>query len=62
MTAYPIVAGRIDQINEHSGDWLIVDIGSSPTAKSCGVWHGPGTLDAINFGKLVALAIKKVEA
>ena len=61
MATYPIVAGRVDQINEHSGDWLIVDIGSSPTTRSCGVWHGLGTLDAINFGELVALAIEKVE-
>ena len=61
MAAYPIIAGQFDQINEHSGDWLIVDIGISPTTRSCGVWHGPDTLDAINFGKLVALAIEKVE-
>ena len=61
MAAYPIIAGRVEQINEHSGDWLIVDIGISPTTRSCGVWYGPGTLDAINFGKLVALAIEKVE-
>ena len=61
MAAYPIIPGQVDQINEHSGHWLIVDIGASPTGSSCGVWHGPGTLDAINFEKLIALGIEKVE-
>ena len=60
MAAQPIIAGRVDQINEHSRHWLIVDMGMSPTARSCGVWHDPCTLDAVNFGKLVALAIEKV--
>ena len=61
MGTNPIIAGSVDQINEHSGDWLIVDIGMSPTARSCGVWHGPGTLDAVNFEKLIALAIETVK-
>ena len=60
-----IVAGRKDQINKHSSEWLIIDIGmsmySDSTGRSCGVWNGPRTLDVITFNKLLELVIEKVE-
>ena len=56
-----IIAGQCDQVCPGSGDWLIVDIGMTMTTRSSGAWHGPGTLCTKTFGKLLALAIRKVE-
>ena len=61
MATPKIVAGRKGQINGDSGDWLIVDIGMSMEEPSCGVWYGPGTLDAIEFRKLKELVISKAK-
>ena len=61
MAKAEIVAGQQGQINRYSGDWLIVDIGMSMEARSCGVWYGPGTLDAIEFRDLKNLVIRKAK-
>ena len=59
--AAEIVAGRVNQINGDCGEWLIVDIGFRMEEASCGIWHGPETLDVVTFSKLKQLAIEKVE-
>ena len=53
-----IVAGVREQIRSDSGDWFIVDIGMSMTETSCGVWYGPGTLDAVTFEDLKDMVIE----
>ena len=56
-----IVAGSTNDINENSGQWLIVDIGFSSTACSCGVWDTTREPRVVTFGELVNLAIRKVQ-
>ncbi len=56
-----IIAGCTTDINEESGQWLIVDIGFSSTACSCGVWDGTGEPRVVTFGQLVSLVIKKAQ-
>ena len=55
-----IIAGCTTDINKDSGQWLIVDIGFSSTAPSCGVWNGAGEPNVVTFGELVALATREV--
>ena len=59
--AFEIVAGCTTNINERSGQWLIVDIGFSSTDPSCGVWNGTGEPVVVTFGDLVKLATREVQ-
>ena len=56
-----IVAGPKEDINEHSDDWLIVDIGFSSRQPSCGFWNRKGKPRAVTFGKLLTLATEEVQ-
>ena len=59
MVTPEIVAGEREQIRSDSDDWFIVDIGMSMTETSCGVWYGPGTLQAVTFERLKELVIEQ---
>ena len=56
-----IIAGCATDLNKDSGQWLIVDIGFSSTAPTCGVWHGTGKPSVVTFGDLVTLATREVQ-
>ena len=59
-----ITAGHVDDINQDSGQWLIVDIGFSETENSCGVWNdvwGVKEPKAVTFAALVELAKKEIQ-
>ncbi len=59
--ASKIIAGCTTDINKGSGQWLIVDIGFSSTAPSCGVWNGTGKPSVVTFGDLVKLVTREVQ-
>ena len=58
-----ITAGSTDDINKDSGQWMIVDIGFSSAARSCGVWTDTGTEEqepcVVTFGELVERVTKE---
>ena len=59
-----ITAGHVDNINQDSGQWLIVDIGFSKTENSCGVWNDAWPVKepkAVTFAALVELAKKEIQ-
>ena len=59
-----ITAGHADDINQDSGQWLIVDIGFSETENSCGVWNDAWNVKepkAVTFAALVELAKKEIQ-
>lgn len=43
-------AGRVDEIQRGSGEWLFVDLGFSRDAASCGLLHDDGTPEQLTFG------------
>ena len=59
--ASKIVAECTIDINEGSGQWLIVDIGFSSTEPSCGVWNGMEKPSVVTFGDLLKLATREVQ-
>ena len=63
--ASKIVAGRADDINKNSGQWLIVDIGFSSTARSCGVWDSSADEEnparAVTFAELKSIVIEEAQ-
>ena len=61
MMAPRIIAGQVADINEHSGQWLIVDVGFSNRESSCGVWNGVGKPRVVTFSCLVKLALEEVQ-
>ena len=61
MEKHEIVAGQVKQIKSDCGEWFIVDIGMRMDQPSCGVWHGPETLDVITFAELKKRVIEAVE-
>ena len=61
-----IIAGTTDDINKGSkgsGKWMIVDIGFSSTARSCGVWTDTSTEEqepsVVTFGELIDRVTKE---
>ena len=56
---YKITAGSTRDINKDSGQWLIVDIGFSSTACSCGVWNGEGQPRVVTFSGLLKLVTEE---
>ncbi len=47
-----IRAGRIDEANRDSGDWIFVDVGFAKSARSCGVLLGDELCQALSFSQL----------
>ena len=55
-----IVAGRFIEINDRSGQWLIIDIGFSSKEPSCGVLNHDEEARVVTFAELKQFVIREV--